>query len=190
MPVQIWKSDLQQEIDNKGIIRTVNHRGTVLNSIAKFPTATYIKNTGSIILLAPIPFMASIVSVIGRSSGGEFGVADMGIYGIRSNGSVDQNTAINRNAYRGDKRIANNQITDILHPGDWGLTLHELCCDNNGMPIEAYEPYVGQRFGMLALTGINNNTVTVNTSLQFRIQYVEGNASEMIQIGKSNNRVR
>jgi len=186
--METWKSDLVQELDNRGIIRTVNHRATTLTTIAKFPPATYAKNTNSIILLSPIPFMGALISVTCRSSDGEFGFADMGIYGIRSNGSVDQNTVINRKALRPGKIVLEDNVVDILHPGDWGITLHELCCDDNGIPIETYEPYVGQRFGMLALTGINDNTVTVNTSLQFRIQYVEGNASEMIQIGKSNNR--
>ena len=157
---------------------TIVHNGTPSVTTATFsiPIGGQPAGKDSVLLLCPIKYSAALIEVLMCASGGEYGQGGLGIYGISPSGTVGPGNAISSNICGNINVVEEDTITDLLHTNNWGKSIHSLLHYEDGdgdiRPLPAFLPYIRDNYGMLALTGMNDNTITPGTTLNFRIQYI------------------
>ena len=186
----IAKTDIVEMFDKNERIRTANHRGTVLCTTMEEKRFSVPKDPNDVLFVMPVQYGASILEIMIKSVGGEFGYADIGIYGIDSGGNYGSHTLIRRDALGNTRTIPNNTIRDALSPSYWGKTIYQQLCGEDGLPIQSFKPFSKDQYGMLAFTGNNTNTGEANSSITMRIQYIESAGSDATMLEKSISRSR
>jgi hypothetical protein len=180
MPITIRNTDIAQAFAAKKRIRTMNHRGSLLQSTVTTNGESF--GTGNDILnLIPIAFSASVKSIkLGVLTAMTGATCKIGMGGINRDGSV---TAIKDDLFKADGGSAGTASAwvELLKLETTDATIYELLCDaTTKLPIAEFEPYKNDRYGMMILTvgTAGSAGVAADNPVLFQIEYVEGSPSE------------
>ena len=171
----IYNSKLMESFASGGRVRTINHRGSLLSSIAEFPKNNPTNDAtrlgiGDIIPIMPIPYksMVRAIGYCGVGTGTTGLTATLDLYGLKKDGkSIDTSAPIKTNIFSVTITLTGGAVTmtapalgfDVVTKSIYNLLCEDKVVTNPDgttrtirVPISAFEPYKEDRFGILALT--------------------------------------
>jgi hypothetical protein len=178
----IKSSDIAVAFVGKNRVRTVNLRGSILETTIALNGSMFAANN-DIIALMPIPYSASIKSIgIGTVNVMTSAVGNVGIYGINNDDPMNL-TVIIADALRSNGSLAGtvNSWVKLIYPIVTDKTIYQLLCNDQGVPIDTFKPYIQNRYGMLAFTMTAAAAAAGNTDaniVKIIVRYIEGSPSE------------
>jgi hypothetical protein len=184
MSIVLKTSDIVTAFGAKKRIRTMNYRGSVMESVIALDGSMFTFGDGdsNLIALMPIPYSASIHDIlIGNNLVLTAGAGSIGIYGINNDNPNDL-TEIDKSILKSTASFVGvaNSFATIMSPSVADKTIYQLLCDEQGVPKTAFKPYHQSKYGMLTFsvtTKASANATTENL-VKVLIKYVEGAPSE------------
>ncbi len=180
-------SDLVTAYKNKERIRTMNYRGSLLNTTVTDTSTWAKKDANSILYLTLIPFSASIksirVSFNAEISDDQLSYS-VGFAGINPDQSF---TEIKDNwiTVPAKGREA-NLIEEIVSADLWDKTIYQQLCEGvHNLPIEKFKKYSNTKYGVLFFKLIAKENAYNPTDTRVNISFVEGSPSEAPLVSKS-----
>lgn len=187
MAAEYINSDLITAYRNKERIRTMNYRGSLLNTTVTDTSTWAKKDVNSILYLTLIPFSASIKSI--QVSFNAAITADTLSYSVGFAGiNPDQSFTVIKDDWITvpAKERAANLIEEIVPADLWDKTIYQqLCAGEHSLPITEFEKYSNTKYGVLFFKVLAAETTTNPTDIRVNISFVEGSPSEAPLINKS-----
>lgn len=186
MAVIITNSNIVKAFIDHRRIRTMNHRGSLLNTSVRDDNTWGSSDANSVLYLTPIPFGASIKSLSLAYSDKTTELAfKVGIAGIEPDGTftVIKDDLLTCPA----KEQEANTWLNVWTPELTNQTLYQMLCDTTApyLPIAAFEPYKRNEQGILFLKSTaKNNSAELKTTYA-QLSWVDLSTSESPRINTS-----
>lgn len=180
MAAEYINSDLITAYKKKQRVRTMNYRGSLLNTTVTDKSTWAKKDVGSILYLTLIPFSASIKSILvsfnTAISAGAVSYS-VGIAGINSDQSF---TAIKNDLITVAAGVRTAKLKEEIVPAElWDKTIYQQLCEGeHNLPIEAFKKYSNTKYGVLFFKLITPEGTTNPANISVNISFVEGSPSE------------
>ena len=185
MAVLIQNSDLVQAYVDKKRLRTQNYRGSILNTVVEDTNAWGSSDNGSYLYLTLVPYSAALKSLkVGFGSDRNQLAYTLGIAGINTDSSFTDIKVDLVTVAAAGADVAAGTFSELVTPSLWGKTIYQQLCDANGNPIEAFEKYSKNRYGVLFLKSTAKNTGAI-ANTYVNLEWVEGTPSEAPLISKT-----
>lgn len=176
-------SDFVDAIKKQKSIRTQNYRGSLLHTSIHTHDLNVVgasdwekADVNSILYFCHIPFSASIKEITLATDTAQNELAfRVGIAGINKDGTF---TSIRDDLIARNAEETSALVKKTVWPADLNcITLFELLHDDNGLPIEAFKPYVNDREGVLFFKLTAKEATTTPRNSYIEVEFVEASPS-------------
>ena len=173
------QSDIVKNYFDKNRTKTLNYRGTLLNTgILGYDTHWASSDPGSVLYATLIPFNACIrqVNICFSANISEL-VFDIGVAGIDSANNIIEIKNLVTGIHPLNPPLAAETIVDVWPATLWTKSIYNQLCDGDNNPIEEFKRFSNDRYGVLYFKSTTKNVEDV-PHVNININWVESSPSE------------